>query len=192
MSISSGAATGDHTLTISQIATVEKVLGNAVSDKSADLGYTGTFSIGLSGGTSADISVTSGMSLDDIVDAINAQTSTTNVQAAIIQVSSTEYEIVLSATEDNADIVTGSVSGDDVLNKLGVTDSSGGFATILQTAQAAIFKLDGIEITRDTNDITDVLSGVTFNLLQTTPSGAALDISIETDTSSIKPRWRVL
>jgi flagellar hook-associated protein 2 len=186
MSISSGAATGDHTLTISQIATAEKVLGNAVSDKSADLGYTGTFSIGLSGSTSADISVTSGMSLDDIVDAVNAQTSTTNVQAAIIQVSSTEYEIVLSATEDNADIVTGSVSGDDVLNKLGVTDSSGGFATILQTAQAAIFKLDGIEITRDTNDITDVLSGVTFNLLQTTPSGAALDISIETDTSSIQ------
>jgi flagellar hook-associated protein 2 len=186
MSISSGAATGDHTLTISQIATAEKVLGNAVSDKSADLGYTGTFSIGLSGSTSADISVTSGMSLDDIVDAVNAQTSTTNVQAAIIQVSSTEYEIVLSATEDNADIVTGSVSGDDVLNKLGVTDSSGGFATILQTTQAAIFKLDGIEITRDTNDITDVLSGVTFNLLQTTPSGAALDISIETDTSSIQ------
>jgi flagellar hook-associated protein 2 len=186
MSISSGAATGDHTLTISQIATAEKVLGNAVSDKSADLGYTGTFSIGLSGSTSADISVTSSMSLDDIVDAVNAQTSTTNVQAAIIQVSSTEYEIVLSATEDNADIVTGSVSGDDVLNKLGVTDSSGGFATILQTAQAAIFKLDGIEITRDTNDITDVLSGVTFNLLQTTPSGAALDISIETDTSSIQ------
>lgn len=186
MSISSGAATGDHTLTISQIATAEKVLGNAVSDKSADLGYTGTFSIGLSGGTSADISVTSGMSLDDIVDAVNAQTSTNNVQAAIIQVSSTEYEIVLSATEDNADIVTGSVSGDDVLNKLGVTDSSSGFATILQTAQAAIFKLDGIEITRDTNDITDVLSGVTFNLLQTTPSGAALDISIETDTSSIQ------
>jgi flagellar hook-associated protein 2 len=186
MSISSGAATGDHTLTISQIATAEKVLGNAVSDKSADLGYTGTFSIGLSGSTSADISVTSGMSLDDIVDAVNAQTSTTNVQAAIIQVSSTEYEIVLSATEDNADIVTGSVSGDDVLNKLGVTDSSGGFATILQTAQAAIFKLDGIEITRDTNDITDVLSGVTFNLVQTTPSGAALDISIETDTSSIQ------
>ena len=186
MSISSGAATGDHTLTISQIATAEKVLGNAVSDKSADLGYTGTFSIGLSGSTSADISVTSGMSLEDIVDAVNAQTSTTNVQAAIIQVSSTEYEIVLSATEDNADIVTGSVSGDDVLNKLGVTESSGGFATILQTAQAAIFKLDGIEIMRDTNDITDVLSGVTFNLLQTTPSGAALDISIETDTSSIQ------
>jgi len=186
MSISSGAATGDHTLTISQIATAEKVLGDAVSDKTADLGYAGTFSIGLEDGSNVDISVASGMSLEDIVDAINAQTSTTNVQASIIQVSSTQFEMVLSATEDNAEIVTSSVSGDDIMNKIGVTDSSGEFATVLQTAQAALFKLDDIEITRDSNDISDVLSGVTFNLLQTTPTGATLNISIETDTSAIQ------
>jgi len=144
------------------------------------------FSIGLGDGSDVDISVASGMSLEDIVDAINAQTSTTNVQASIIQVSSTQFEMVLSATEDNAEIVTSSVSGDDIMNKLGVTDSSGDFATVLQTAQAALFKLDDIEITRDSNDISDVLSGVTFNLLQTTPTGATLNISIETDTSAIQ------
>jgi flagellar hook-associated protein 2 len=186
MSISSGAATGDHTLTISQIATAQKVLGSAVADKAADLGYAGTVSIGLVDGSSSDISITSGMSLEDVVDAINAQTSTTNVQASIIQVSSTEYEMVLSATEDNADIVISSVSGDDIMYKLGVTDSSGAFTTVLQTSQAAIFSLDGIEIRRDTNDITDVLSGVTFSLLQTTPSGSSLNISIEADTSAIE------
>lgn len=186
MSISSGAATGDHTLTISQIATAQKVLGSAVADKAADLGYAGTVSIGLVDGSSSDISITSGMSLEDVVDAINAQTSTTHVQASIIQVSSTEYEMVLSATEDNADIVISSVSGDDIMNKLGVTASSGAFTTVLQTSQAAIFSLDGIEIRRDTNDITDVLSGVTFSLLQTTPSGSSLNISIEADTSAIE------
>ena len=106
-------------------------------------------------------------------------------QAAIIQVSSTEYEIVLSATEDNADIVTSSVSGDDVMNDLGVTDSSGGFTNVLQVAKAANFTLDGVSITRNTNDITDVVSGVTFNLLQTTPAGATVNIAIEADTSSI-------
>jgi flagellar hook-associated protein 2 len=186
MSISNGAATGDHTLTISQIAEAQKVLGSAVSDQTAELGYAGTFSLGLADGTSADISVTSGMSLEDLVDAINAQTSTTNVQASIIQVSSTDFEMVLSATKDNADIVTSSGSGDDVMNKLGVTDSSGDFTNVLQVAQAAIFTLDGVSITRDTNDITDVLSGVTFNLLQTTPTGATVNIAIEADTSSIE------
>jgi flagellar hook-associated protein 2 len=125
------------------------------------------------------------MSLEDVVDAINAQTSTTTVQASIIQVSSTEFEMVLSGTEDAADIETSSVSGDDIMNKLGVTDSSGDFTDVLQTAQPAIFKLDGVSLTRDTNDITDVLSGVTFNLLQDTPTGTTLNISIEADTSSI-------
>lgn len=192
MSISSGATTGDYSLTISQIATAQKVRGSTVADKAADLGYAGTVSIGLDGGSSSDISITSGMSLEDIVDAINAQTSTTNVQASIIQVSSTEYELVLSATEDNADIVVSTVSGDDIMNKLGITDSSGAFTNVLQTSQPAIFTLDGIEITRNTNDITDVLSGVTFSLLQTTPDGASLNISIETDTSAIETALETL
>jgi flagellar hook-associated protein 2 len=186
MAISNGAATGDHTLTVTQIATAHKVIGTSVADKTADMDLTGTFSIGLEGGTSADISITSSMSLEDIVDTINAQTDTTNVQASIIQISSSQYAMILTATEDNADITTGVVSGDDVLNTLGVTDSSGAFTDVPQTSQPAIFSVDGISLTRDTNDITDVLSGVTFSLLQSTPTGSTVDISIEVDTSSIQ------
>ncbi|MET4386269.1 flagellar hook-associated protein 2 [Bradyrhizobium sp. F1.4.3] len=186
MSVSNGAATGDHTLTISQVATAQKVVGTAQSSQTSELGYSGTFSIGLAGGSTADITVNSTMSLQDVVDTINAQTSTTNVQASIVQVSSGSYEMVLTGTEDAADITYSSTSGDDVLNKLGVTDSSGAFSDVLQTSQAAEFSLDGIAMTRDTNDITDVLTGVTFNLLQATPSGTSLSISIEPDTSQIE------
>ncbi|QAU37848.1 flagellar hook protein FliD [Bradyrhizobium guangdongense] len=185
MSVSNGAATGDHTLTISQVATAQKVVGTSQSSQTSALGYSGTFSLGLGSGSTADITVTSTMSLQDVVDAINAQTSTTNVQASIVQVSSGSYEMVLSGTEDAADISYSSTSGDDILNKLGVTDSTGAFADVLQTSQAAKFSLDGISMTRDTNDITDVLTGVTFNLLQATPRGASLSISIEPDTSQI-------
>lgn len=186
MSVSNGAATGDHTLTISQIATAHKVVGTSQSSQTSELGYSGTFSIGLEGGTTSDITIDSTMSLQDIVDSINAQTSTTNVQASIVQVSSGSYEMVLTGTEDAADITYSSTSGDDILNKLGVTDSTGAFADVLQTSQAAEFTLDGISMTRDTNDITDVLTGVTFNLLQATPDGATVDISIEPDTSQIE------
>lgn len=186
MSVSNGAATGDHTLTISQIATAHKVVGTSQSSQTSELGYSGTFSIGLAGGTTSDITIDSTMSLQDIVDSINAQTSTTNVQASIVQVASGSYEMVLTGTEDAADITYSSTSGDDILNKLGVTDSSGAFADVLQMSQAAIFSLDGISMTRDTNDITDVLTGVTFNLLQATPDGATVNISIEPDTSQIE------
>jgi len=192
MSIADGAATGDHTLTISQIATAHKVLGTSVADQSADLGATGVFSLGLEHGASAEISVTSTMSLSDIADAINAQTATTGVQASIIQVSSSSYELLLTATSDNAEIVTSSVSGTDVMNALGVTDSSGGFANQVQAAQPAIFTVDGVTLSRDTNDVTDVLTGVTFNLLQATTSGATINISIEPDTDSIETALETL
>lgn len=186
MSVSNGAATGDHTLTVSQVATAQKVVGTSQSSQTDELGYSGSFSIGLEGGSAADVTINSTMSLQDIVDSINAQTSTTNVQASIVQVSSGSYEMLLTGTQDAADITYSSTSGDDIFSKLGVTDSSGAFTDVLQTSQAAEFSLDGISMTRDTNDITDVLTGVTFNLLQATPDGTSLDISIEPDTSQIQ------
>lgn len=185
MSVKSGAATGSHTLTIEQVATAAKVTGTGQSSQTDALGYSGSFSIGLAGGTSQSISVTSSMSLADIVDAINAQTSTTNVEASIIQVSANSYQLVLTGTQDAADITYSSTSGDDIMNKLGVTDTSGAFTTVLQTAKPANFTLDGIALTRNTNDITDVLSGVTFDLLQATPTGTTLNINITPDTDQI-------
>ena len=185
MSVNSGSATGDHTLQISQLATAQKVMGSAQSSSTTALGYSGTFSLGLAGGTSSAITITSGMSMQDVVDAINAQSSTTNVQASVIQVSSGSYQMVLTGTQDAANITYSSTSGDDVLNKLGVTDSTGAFTDVLQKAQSAEFTLDGISLTRNTNDVSDVLTGVTFDLLQSTPSGTTLNISIGTDTSQI-------
>src|SRR5262245_43876265 len=157
MSVDNGAATGDHTLQISQLAAAEKVIGASQSSQSTALGYSGTFSLGLAGGATSSITITSSMTMQDVVDAINAQTSTTNVQASIVQVSSGSYEMVLTGTQDAADITYSSTSGDDILNKLGVTDTSGAFSNVVQLAQSAEFTLDGISMTRDTNDITDVL-----------------------------------
>jgi flagellar hook-associated protein 2 len=192
MTVNNGSATGDHTLTISQIATAEKVIGSSQSSETTALGYSGTFSIGLSGGTTSSITINSTMSLQDVADTINAQTSTTNVQASIVEVSSGSYEMVLTGTNDNADITYSSTSGTDILNKLGVTDSSGAFTDVLQAAQPAEFTLDGISLTRNTNDISDVLSGVTFDLLQATPSGTSLNVSIGVDTSQISSAVQTL
>ena len=185
MAVNTGAATGKHTLTISQIASAQKVASASQSSQTAALGYSGTFSLGLAGGSTAEITVTSGMSLQDVQDAINAQTSTTNVQASIVQVSSGSYQLTLTGTEDAADISYSSTSGDNILNRLGVTDSSGAFTNVLQTSQAAKFTLDGIPLTRNTNDIQDVLNGVTFSLMQATPSGTSLTVDIEPDGSQI-------
>ena len=186
MSLTNGAPTGSYTMTISQLAQAQQVAGTAVASQTTALGYTGVFSIGLAGGSTANITVSSGMTLQDLVGAINAQSSTTNVQASIVQaLTGSQFELVLTGTQDGADITTSSVSGDDVLNKLGVTNSSGAFADQLEAAQSAEFTLDGIQLTRNTNDITDLVSGMTFNLLAPTTSGTTLNINVGTDASQI-------
>jgi flagellar hook-associated protein 2 len=185
MTVGSGAATGDHTLQISRLAAAQKVIGSSQSSQTTALGYSGTFSIGLSGGSTSAVTITSTMTLQDVADAINAQSATTNVGASVVQVSSGSYELVLTGAKDGADISYASTSGDDILNKLGVTDSSGAFSNVLQVAQSALFTLDGISMTRNTNDISDVLGGITFDLLQATPSGTTINISIGPDTSQI-------
>ena len=185
MTVNSGAPDGSYTLSVTQVAQAQKVAGTAVASQSTALGYTGTFSIGLAGGSSVDVAVNSSMALEDVVAAINAQESTSNVQASVIQVSSDQFELVLTGTQDGANIVTSSTSGDNILNKLGVTDGSGNFTDQVQKSQSAIIDLDGITITRNTNDISDVLAGTTIHLFQPTPTGTTLNIAISPDTSQI-------
>jgi flagellar hook-associated protein 2 len=185
MTVDNGAPSGTYTLTIGQLAQAQQVAGTAVTGASTALGYTGTFSLGLVGGTSANISVNSSMSLQDIAGAINAQQGTTDVQASIVEISSSQYELVLTGTQDGADIATSSVSGDDVLTNLGVTDSSGSFTDVLQKSQPAEITLDGISISRNTNDISDVLTNTTLNLYQATPSGTSITINIGPDANQI-------
>ncbi|MDI3468849.1 MAG: Flagellar cap protein FliD [Pseudolabrys sp.] len=185
MTVNNGAPSGSYTLTVQQVAQAQKAASATVTSNTSALGYIGTFSLGLAGGATANISVTSGMSLQDVAAAINAQESTTNVQASVLQVGAGQYELVLTAQNDNANIVTSSVSGDNVLNKIGATDGSGNFTDVLQTSQPAKFTLDGIQMTRNTNDISDVLTNTTFHLYQATPPGTSLNITLSPDTSTM-------
>lgn len=186
MTLNNGAPVGNYTLSVDQVAQAQKVAGASQSSEATALGFSGSFSVGLVGGATASISVNSGMTLQDVTAAINAQSGTTDVEASIVQVSSNQYQLVLTGTQDGANIAVSGITGDDVLNKLGVTDGSGNFTDQLQKAQPAIITLDGIQITRNTNDIGDVLNGTTFHLLQPTPADTSLNIDIETDTSQIE------
>lgn len=74
-----------------------------------------------------------------------------------------------------------------VLSTLGITGSDGSTAAdVLQAAQPAILAVDGISgIERSTNDISDILSGVTLNLTQADAS-TTITMSITHDTASVE------
>lgn len=181
-----GAQTGTYDLQILQLAATQKVASSDFSSRSSDLELSGTFSIGLEGMESVEITVTEDMSLSEIASAINAESGTTGVQASVVKVTESTYRLVLSGTETGKEISLESISGDDIGQALGLMDSDGAFASEIQAAKQAIISLDGIEITRSSNTIDDVLDGISFTIYQTTGTTASISVEITNDLTSIK------
>jgi flagellar hook-associated protein 2 len=190
--VEDGSDVGNYDIQILQLAKAHKVAGATQASKSEDLGYSGIISLGIDGGSPIDLTVAASMSLADIADTINGESDATGVQATILQVSNSSYRLVLSAVETGETISASAVSGDDVLASLGLTDGSGAFADVLQEPQDAILTLDGIAVTRNSNDIDDLLDGVTLHLYQTTQddpdteSQVSITLEVGADVSSAK------
>ena len=179
---SSLASEFSHTINVSSIANGQVLNfnngGSGFSSTTADIGIDsltidlGTWSAGpafTANGTSSTFSLTTGAtSLTDVRDAIN--NSSIGVTASIIEVSTGSYSLMVKSPEGaaNAMRVTTSLSGSavDVMkydpeNNSGVLKDS---ATEVVSASDAAFTIDGIAVTRSSNTITDLFSGITVEL----------------------------
>ena len=185
ISVEDGTDVGSFDLTIEQLATSHKVAGDAVSSSDEALGYDGTFSLQLGDGEAVEITVDADMTLEEIAEAINTESGTSSVQASVVKVSDDSYQLVIYGTETGQDLTLASTSGDDVLTGLGVVDSEGAFGHELQAAQNAIITYDGITVTRSSNDIDDLIDGVTLNLYETT-GDETISVEISEDADEIK------
>lgn len=186
VSIDPGTDLGIYEIEVVDKAQAHKVMGSsATTDPTAALGYTGAFDIGLTGSTASNINVTSGMSLNDLADAINAQKDTTGVGASVLKTSSSGYALILTGTQTNKDINVTNISGTDVLQSLGVLDNGGGFVNEIQQAQGAQIILDGTPITRDDNNFNDLIDGVSLTVKNSEP-GTTLTLNVENDTAQIE------
>ncbi len=185
VSVDDGVELGSFSLQVSQLAKAHKVAGTATSSKTDELGLDGTFSIQLGSGDSVSLTVTEDMTLADIASAINDESDTTNIKATVIQVSDSSYQLVLYGAETGQTMTMTSDSGDDILTSLGILNDDGDFENELQAAQNAIFTYDGIEVTRSTNEIDDLVDGVVIDLYETTDSDT-ITVDIEQDADTIK------
>jgi flagellar hook-associated protein 2 len=194
VSVDSNTELGNYSVEIDQIATAHKVTSKDVSSSSGALSsYTsgGTFSIGLDGMTAATITVTGAMSLSDVASAINATTSTSGVKATVLKVSDTSYQLVLTGTETGKSILASDSTG-TVLNDLEIASAPNTFTHQLQQAKDAIFYIDGVQITRDSNTVTDALDGVTFYLYAPTDTGTSVNVEVSADLSTIQTQIQSL
>lgn len=184
-----GAATGSWDLKIYQLAKAHKIASESFETKSDDLGLSGTITLGTDAGGSASIDIDENMSLADIAEAINGVSDTSGVTASVVKVSSTAYTLVLSSASTGETITA--TDGGGVLAGLGVLDDDGGFADELQAAQDAIFSIDGVTMTRDTNDVDDAIEGLTFHLYAVTSETGSDDdtsvtVEVGTNLSDVK------
>lgn len=190
--VEDGSHIGSYDIQILQLAKAHKVAGSAQTSKTEDLGLSGVVSLGVVNGEAVELAITPTMSLAEIAEAINARVGETGVQATVLRVSSTSYRLVLSSVDTGQTIVAETVSGDDVLGSLGLTDAEGGFVDVLQAAQDAILTVDGITVTRDSNTVDDLIEGVTLHLYQTTQadpgttSNVSITLEVGKDVSSAK------
>jgi flagellar hook-associated protein 2 len=148
----------------------------------------GTMTVDI-GSSSYNIDYTNNTTLSSLADSINNDSSlSSQVSASVVQNENGKYNLVLTAkqpAEGQTISISDQASGGSLDTNLttGTTSDSGGM-TDVQTAQDASFKYNGISLTRSSNTVTDIISGVTINLLQNNSSANAT-IKVERDDSSI-------
>lgn len=179
------AAAGSYTLEITQLATAHKLGGDTYTDSTSELALSGTISLVAGDDYEAvDIAITDDMSLDDIADAINDETSSTGVSASVLQISDDEFMLVLSAVDTGQEITFDTDGADTTLaQSLGFVAADGSYSNELVTADQAIFSIDGVEVTRSSNTVDDVIDGVTL-YLYAEEEGTEITLEVEEDASS--------
>lgn len=128
-------------------------------------------------------------SLAGIRDAINA--ANIGVTATIVNDGNAEkpYRLALTVQDPGKDkslkISVADAEGSTGLSSL-LSHNPAGAQALAQTAAAqnSEFVIDGIAISKGSNTVADVLSGITLNLLKTN-SGTPTKISVSRDTSSV-------
>lgn len=180
-SAESTAATGTYDIAVSKLAKAHTVHTNV--DYGTDTFDTGTLSIAIGSGTPAEIKLTANLTLSGIRDAIN--NGNAGVTAAIVNDGTADRLVLTSKTTGTAGAITITAPTTNSDGTRRLTDLIGGNLTVDQVAQNAKLTINGIEISRSSNAISDAITGVTLSLTKadvTTPATAKLTVSRNTST----------
>jgi flagellar hook-associated protein 2 len=199
VSSSTGASAGSHSVDVMQMAKIQRVSTPATTSfvpaagkltidfgTVSEVNGSNTFVDDVPART-ASLDFT-GSTLEELRDAINAD-STLGITASIIN-NGSQNQLVFSGSTTGANMAF-KLTGDNGLAGLSFDPAATAAATdtmySVQAAQDARINVDGIEITRGKNTISDVIEGVTLTLTKE-PSGTATSlvntISVSEDQSS--------
>ena len=180
------AVPGSNVVVVTQLAQSNKQASQSFTSESEVLG-TGqlSFTVG-SESFSVDIT-TETNTLAQIRDAINADSDNNSVQASIINIDEGS-KLILTATESGvANQINLTVTDDDANN----TDDAGLSRLVfgiqeIDVAQDATFEVDGFAVTRPSNQVSDVIQGVTLELSDLGTATVSVSENLSVANSSIE------
>jgi len=203
---SSTATKGTYSLSVSQLASAQNIAAPSVANANTTVGE-GTLTITLggynsgtntftpkAGATPVAITIGPGQNtLEGIKQAIN--NADAGVTASIIN-DGTGARLVLTSKDTGAEngfSLTVADNDGNNTNTSGLsmlaydptaTAGSGKNATSLQAAQNANFTINGLAVTKASNNVSDAVDGLTLNLKQVTTSPVTVTVGL--DDSSVK------
>jgi len=185
---------GKHSIIVEQVAQAERLSSStavldglgagAVTSDQTPLNMSGSFSIGTS-----NITITSSDSLQSIVSKVNDQNANTGVTASVIKVANNDFRLVLASDATGAAGFSLSGAALDAGGSLASLNlgaiGQGNAQKVLQIAQDAKVKIDGLSLFRSSNTISDALNGVTLNLKQQDPA-VTVNMNVQIDTAALQ------
>jgi flagellar hook-associated protein 2 len=164
----SGAATGNHLVEVSNLATTASWASGTFASASTAL-PAGSFTITTGSGASATITADGTESLSDVASQINGDNL--GLTASVVNDATGARLAILSKTSGSAANFT--VDSSD--------SPSFGFTQAVTGANASL-TVDGIQISSASNTVTGVIPGLTLNLLSADP-GAYVSLGVGPDTA---------
>ncbi|MBA57624.1 MAG: hypothetical protein CMQ40_00480 [Gammaproteobacteria bacterium] len=171
-SASANASTGTNSINVTAIAKEQRSISAGFDSTSTTINGGGTTTIDITvGGATQSLSV-EGATLESVRNAIN--NADLGIKAEILDT---------GAESDNFRLQLVGESGADKSFTVS-TDASGLSFSNLQAASDASLTVNGVDFTRSSNTISDVIQGVTLNLNSTTDGTATL--AVNRDTTAAK------
>lgn len=174
-SATGAAQAGTYDVQVNKLASSQKLRGNSQASSGTALGVTGSLSVTVGSGSPMSINVTSSDTLGDI--ATKLATSGQRISASVLY-DGTNYRLSVQGLD------TGAVSAFTITQSgldLGFEDP----ANLYQAAGDAKLTVDGLAISRPTNQVSGVIPGVTLAL---TKPGVTSTVRVSSDTTLLKTK----
>jgi flagellar hook-associated protein 2 len=168
------AANGTYSIAVGNLAKARTDLADGFLDSDTTLTGTGTLSISIGGAPAVDVTIDStNNTLQGVAAAINAKNA--GVNAAVINDGSAQpYRLVITSSQTgiaNSFTITDNLTGGKALNLVNKV-----------AADDAKINVNGIDISRSSNTISDVISGATLNLVSTNTSPTIVTVGADLDS----------